>query len=75
MEKVFKFNITKEDVGYSADCQDDFIVTEADSFDELIININEAVELYCEESDLQEYIKEGRAKVSINFEQPVAYVA
>ena len=46
-----KMTVIKEDIGYSATAvyKDNFIATQADSFDELKINILEAVDLVFEE--------------------------
>jgi predicted RNase H-like HicB family nuclease len=48
MRTILHFHISKEDNSYSASCVEYAIVTQADSLDELVENIQEATELHLE---------------------------
>jgi predicted RNase H-like HicB family nuclease len=48
MNNLVNFIVTTEDTGYSASAVNAFIVTQGETFDELLINIKEAMNLYFE---------------------------
>lgn len=52
MKHILQFSVIKEDEGgYSAAAFDYGIFTQGETFEELLKNIKEATELYCESSD------------------------
>jgi predicted RNase H-like HicB family nuclease len=70
MKKIMQFSISKSDNFYVAEAVDFPIVTQAKTFEELIINIKEAVEVYMYDESIE---VSGIAKdpsLLINFEIP-----
>lgn len=70
MKSIAQFTITKEDGAYIAEGVDLAIVTQADDFDSLIKNINEAVSLHLEGEDLEDFDFVKKPSILINFELP-----
>jgi predicted RNase H-like HicB family nuclease len=50
---LINFIVNKEEIGYSANAVNFFITTQGDSFDELLKNIREAVDLYFEDEKVK----------------------
>jgi predicted RNase H-like HicB family nuclease len=56
MKRKIDFKVIESKSGYTATAVDFPIVTEADSFEELEENVQEAVDLYFESSDFSEAV-------------------
>jgi predicted RNase H-like HicB family nuclease len=67
---ILQFNISKGDDFYVAQGVDLPVVTQAKNLDELVVNINEAVELHLEGEDLAEAGIAETPSVLVNFELP-----
>jgi predicted RNase H-like HicB family nuclease len=52
MNQIINFIITKDEEGYVASATNAFIVTQGDTFDELIFNIKDALSLHFEDDKL-----------------------
>lgn len=66
MPKEIKFKITEYDGYFTASCPDFFIVTQGETWNELIKNIKEATELYFEDEELEDADVAPLPTVSIN---------
>ena len=67
---IIQFQISESDGGYVAEGVAVPIVTQADSLDELTVNIREAVELFVEGENLADLGFAGAPSVLVNFELP-----
>ncbi len=67
---ILQFNISKGDDFYVAQGVDLPVVTQAKNLDELVVNINEAVELHLEGEDLASVGIAETPSVLVNFELP-----
>ncbi len=67
---ILQFNISKGDDFYIAQGVDLPVVTQAKNLDELVVNINEAVELHLEGEDLASVGIAEAPSVLVNFELP-----
>ncbi len=65
--------ITPEDIGYSAAIPTLHIYTQGDTFDELLHNLYEALELYYEEE--KEYVLNNLQQSTFYFSLPTTYHA
>lgn len=72
MKNIIQFNIEKnEDNSFTASAVGHFIVTEGNTFDELMTNIKEATDLYLEGEDLASLgLASARPSLLANFEIP-----
>jgi len=68
MKRTIQFQIHKGDKYYIAECIDLPIVTQGLTLDELIFNIQEAVELHLEEDDLENYFISQNPTIMANME-------
>ncbi len=76
MKNIIQFSIEKgEDGYYTASARDFFIVTQAKSLDELVKNINEATELYFEDTTPEETMVNRNPSLFINYELPTSIYA
>ncbi|MEX2029166.1 MAG: type II toxin-antitoxin system HicB family antitoxin [Candidatus Paceibacterota bacterium] len=76
MKSIIQFSIEKgEDGYYTASARDFFIVTQGKSLDELIKNINEATELYFEDTTPEETMINKNPSLFINYELPTSIYA
>lgn len=66
MKKELKFKITEEGGYYTASCSDFFIVTQGETWNELVFNIKEATELYFEDEDLEKLDVAPMPTIAIN---------
>lgn len=71
MKSIIQFSIIKTDGFYSAEAVGFPIITQAKTFEELIQNIKEAVEVYIHDEDLAELGIVKQPSVLMNFEIPV----
>ncbi len=67
---ILQFNISKGDNLYVAQGVDLPVITQAKNLDELMVNINEAVELHLEGEDLANVGIAETPSVLVNFELP-----
>ncbi len=70
MKKIIQFSISKSDDFYTAEAVDFPIVTQAKTFEELISNIKEAVEVYLHDESAEEAGVIKDPSLLINFEIP-----
>ena len=70
MKSTVQFHISKDTEGYSASGVDLGVVTQADTLDELMVNISEAVKLYFEDEDVSVLGFSREPSVLVNFELP-----
>ena len=70
MKKIMQFSISKSDDYYVAEAIDFPIVTQAKTFEELVLNIKEAVEVYLSNEDFEESSIVKNPSLLINFEIP-----
>ncbi|MDP3799840.1 MAG: type II toxin-antitoxin system HicB family antitoxin [bacterium] len=68
MKKLIQFSISKSDGYYVAEAVDFPIVTQAKTFEELIPNVKEAVEVYLQDEDSEEIGVIKDPSLLINFE-------
>lgn len=68
MTNILHFYITKEESGYSAEAVNFPIVTQADTLDDLEVNIKEATDLYLE--DDQENTISKNPSILLNYQIP-----
>ncbi len=67
---ILQFNISKGDDFYVAQGVDVPVITQAKTLDELVVNINEAVELHLEGENLADAGIAETPSVLVNFELP-----
>ena len=70
MKSVIQFKITKDENTYIAEGVDLAIVTGADTLDELVKNISEAVELHFEGEDESTFEFTTKPSILLNYEIP-----
>ena len=70
MRKIIQFSISKSDNYYVAEAVDFPIVTQAKTFEELISNIKEAVDVYLYDENVEESGIAKDPSLLINFEIP-----
>jgi predicted RNase H-like HicB family nuclease len=70
MRKIMQFSISKSDDYYVAEAVDFPIVTQAKTFEELISNIKEAVEVYLYDENIEDSNIVKNPSLLINFEIP-----
>ena len=70
MKKIMQFSISKSDDYYVAEAVDFPIFTQAKTFEELISNIKEAVEVYLYDDSAEELGVVKDPSLFINFEIP-----
>ena len=70
MKRIILFSIVKSDNYYVAEAADFPIITQAETFEELISNIKEAVEVYLYDEDIKETGVVKDPSLLINFEIP-----
>ena len=70
MKKIMQFSISKSDDYYVAEAVDFPIVTQAKTFEELISNSKEAVEVYLYDDSAEELGVVKDPSLFINFEIP-----
>ena len=70
MKNIAQFRITQEDGYYTAKGMDLPIVTQGKSWDELMSNIREAVELTLEGEDLADFGFASQPSLLMSFELP-----
>lgn len=76
MKNIIHFSIEKgEDGYYVASARDFAIVTQAKDLDDLVVNINEATELYFEDAPQKETLMSRTPSLFINFELPISLYA
>ena len=68
MKKIIQFHIYKGEEFFIAESVDLPIVTQAKSLDELVKNINEAVELHLEGEDFNSFDLDPRPSILANIE-------
>ena len=68
MTNLLHFYITKEDSGYSAEAIHFPIVTQAETLDDLEVNIKEATELYLQ--DVEENVISKNPSILLNYQIP-----
>jgi predicted RNase H-like HicB family nuclease len=68
MTNILHFYITKEDSGYSAEAVNFPIVTQADTLDDLEVNIKEATDLYLE--GVEENTISKNPSILLNYQIP-----
>jgi predicted RNase H-like HicB family nuclease len=72
MKHILQFIVQKEDEGgYSASAVGYDIITQAETFEELLANIREATSLYLEEETVDAFAK--NSPLLINLELPAVY--
>ena len=69
-KRILQFNISRGDSFYIAQGVDVPVITQAKTLDELMININEAVELHLEGENLADVGIVETPSVLVNFELP-----
>lgn len=70
MKQIIQFSISKSDNYYVAEAIDLPIVTQAETFEGLISNIKEAVEVYLHDEDAEEIGIAHNPSLLVNFEIP-----
>jgi len=70
MKSIIQFKISKSDNSYIAEGVDLAIVTGADTLDELVKNIKEAVELHFEGEDESTFEFTNKLSILLNYEIP-----
>ncbi len=70
MKTIAQFRITKDENTYIAEGVDLAIVTQADSLDDLVKNIEEAVSLHLENEDFTQFDFTQKPSILVNFELP-----
>lgn len=70
MKQIIQFSISKSDNYYVAEAIDLPIVTQAHTFEELIPNIKEAVEVYLYDESAEEINVSTSPSLLVNFEIP-----
>jgi len=70
MRNIIQFHIFKGENKYVAEGIDIPVVTQADTLDELTMNIKEATDLFLENEELSEFGIEENPSVLVNFELP-----
>lgn len=70
MKQIMQFSISKSDNYYVAEAIDFPIVTQAQTFEELISNIKEAVEVYMHDESAEEIGVANNPSLLVNFEIP-----
>jgi len=76
MKNIIQFSIKKgEDGYYTASANDYFIVTQGETFEELMGNIKEATELYFEDAQLDDNPISSTPSIFINYELPISLYA
>ena len=70
MKSIIQFKVTKDDDTYTAEGVDLAIVTGADTLDELVKNISEAVELYFEGEEESTFEFTAKPSILLNYEIP-----
>ena len=68
MKKTINFTISKDNIYYFAVCTDFPIVTQAKTFEELIPNVKEAVDVYLHDEDSEKIGVVKDPSLLINFE-------
>lgn len=68
LKRLIQFRISKGEKYYIAECTDLPIVTQGHSLDELVKNIQEALELYVEGENLEELDLAPNFTTLVNFE-------
>ena len=71
MKSIIQFSISKSDGQYVAEAVDFPIVTQAKTFEKLIFNIKEAVEVYLHDEDTNKLNVTKTPSLLVNFEIPV----
>ena len=71
MKGIIQFQISESEGGYVAEGINVPIVTQADTLDELSLNIREAVSLHFEGENMAEFGFSNTPSVLVNFELPV----
>lgn len=75
MKSIIQFHISKEDGYYTAQGAGLPIVSQGETLDELVQNINEALELHLEGEDLSELGLDKQHSVLVDFELPTTVYA
>ena len=70
MKKIMQFSISKGETSYTAEGVGVPIFTQGATLDELVVNIQDATNLYFKGEDFSEYGFEARPSLLINFEMP-----
>lgn len=70
MKSIIQFKITKDEGIYIAEGVDLAIVTDAPTFDALIVNISDAVELYFKDENISELEFSSHPSILLNYEIP-----
>ncbi len=70
MKKIMQFQISKSDAYYVAEAVDFPIITQAKTFEELTINIKEAVEVYLHDESAEDVGVVKDPSLLVNFEIP-----
>ncbi|TSC62828.1 MAG: hypothetical protein G01um101448_352 [Parcubacteria group bacterium Gr01-1014_48] len=70
MKQILQFSISKSDTYYVAEAIDLPVVTQAQTFEELISNIKEAVEVYLHDESAEETGIVNNPSLLVNFEIP-----
>ena len=70
MKQIIQFSISKSDDWYVAEAMDLPIVTQAQTFEDLISNIKEAVEVYLYDEDAKDIGVVKDPSLLVNFEIP-----
>ena len=68
MKSIIQFKISKSENTYIAEGVDLAIVTGADTLDELVKNISEAVELYFKDENIAELEFNAHPSILLNYE-------
>ena len=68
MKHTIQVHIYKGDKYFVAECNDLSIVTQGKTYDELIYNINEAIELHLESEDFEQYDLAKNPSIIANIE-------
>ena len=70
MKSIIQFKITQSDNAYIAEGVDLAIVTGADTLDELVKNISEAVSFHLKNEDMTTFEFGSRPSILLNYEIP-----
>ena len=64
--------VTVSDGGYVAECLEVAVVTQGQSLDEVVANLNEAVALHLQDEDPAEFGLSAAPRLAVSYETPVA---
>lgn len=70
MKTIAQFSVYKGEHSYIAEAVDLGIVTQADDLDQLVKNIEEAVDLHFEGEDMSQFDYSSKPSILVNYELP-----